>query len=107
METALKQVYGWTAELESLCERIAPRFGRTEVRRRAAAFLRGLLSAAERKHGWQLAEQAGDHTPGRDPSGCSTTPAGIPTRSATTCAATSPSTWATRLGCWWSTRPGS
>ena len=28
-----------------------------------AAFLRGLLSAAERKNGWQLAEQAGDPTP--------------------------------------------
>jgi len=46
-----------------LCERLAPRFGRMEVRRRASGFLRGLLSAAERKNGWQLAEQAGDTTP--------------------------------------------
>jgi len=63
METALKQVHGWAAELEVLCQRIAPRFGRVEVRRRASGFLRGLLSGAERKNGWQLAEQAGDATP--------------------------------------------
>ena len=63
METALKQVHGWAAELEALCERVAPRFGRVEVRRRASGFLRGLLSGAERKNGWQLAEQAGDRTP--------------------------------------------
>jgi SRSO17 transposase len=63
METALKQIHGWAAELEALCERIAPRFGRVEVRHRASGFLQGLLSAAERKNGWQLAEQAGDMTP--------------------------------------------
>ena len=32
-------------------------------RRRALAYLRGLLSPVERKNGWQLAEQAGDATP--------------------------------------------
>jgi len=63
METGLKQIQDWAAELEALCERLAPRFGRVEVRRRAGGFLRGLLSAAERKNGWQLAEQAGDTTP--------------------------------------------
>jgi SRSO17 transposase len=63
METALKQVHDWAAELEALGERLAPRFGRVEVRRRAGGFLQGLLSGAERKNGWQLAEQAGDHTP--------------------------------------------
>ena len=63
METALKQIKDWTAELETLWEKVAPRFGRVEVRHRAGGFLRGLLSAAERKNGWQLAEQAGDHTP--------------------------------------------
>jgi SRSO17 transposase len=60
---ALVQIKDWTAELEALCERIAPRLGRIEVRRRAGGFLRGLLSGAERKNGWQLAEQAGDATP--------------------------------------------
>jgi SRSO17 transposase len=63
METALRQVHDWAGELEALSERLAPRFGRVEVRRRASGFLRGLLSGAERKNGWQLAEQAGDTTP--------------------------------------------
>jgi SRSO17 transposase len=63
METALKQVKDWTVELETLWEKVAPRFGRVEVRHRAGGFLQGLLSAAERKNGWQLAEQAGDTTP--------------------------------------------
>jgi SRSO17 transposase len=57
------QIQGWAGELEALCDRIAPRFGRVEVRRRAGAFLRGLLTNVERKNGWQLAEQAGAATP--------------------------------------------
>jgi SRSO17 transposase len=63
MDAGLAQVQGWSEELEALCERIAPRFGRVEVRRRAGAFLRGLLAGVERKNGWQLAEHAGEHTP--------------------------------------------
>ena len=59
----MAQIQGWAGELEALCERIAPRFGRVEVRRRASAFLRGLLTNVERKNGWQLAEQAGAATP--------------------------------------------
>lgn len=35
-----------------------------EVRRRASTFLRGLLAGVERKNGKQLAEQAGEATPG-------------------------------------------
>ncbi len=56
-------VAGWAAELEAVHARIAPRFARPEPRRRALAFLRGLLSPVERKNGWQLAEQAGEATP--------------------------------------------
>jgi len=63
MDVARQQIQGWATELEALCERIAPRFGRVEVRRRADAFVRGLLSGVERKNGWQLAEQAGEVTP--------------------------------------------
>jgi SRSO17 transposase len=59
----LAEVEGWAAQFERLCERIAPRFARPEVRRRAAVFLRGLLGGVERKNGWQLAEQAGETTP--------------------------------------------
>jgi SRSO17 transposase len=54
---------GWARGLDELAERIAPRFGRKEPRRRARAYLRGLLAPVERKNGWQLAEAAGDRTP--------------------------------------------
>jgi SRSO17 transposase len=58
-----KTVRSWTEELSALDQRIAPYFSRSEVRRRAQDYLRGLLSAAERKNSWQLAEAAGDATP--------------------------------------------
>jgi len=53
----------WAAALEDVMERIGARFGRVEPRRRALAYLRGLLSPIERKNGWPLAEAAGDRTP--------------------------------------------
>jgi SRSO17 transposase len=53
----------WAEELEELGARIAPRFGRAEPRRRALAYVRGLLAPLERKNGWQLAEAAGDASP--------------------------------------------
>jgi SRSO17 transposase len=53
----------WAGELDEVTELIAPRFGRTEPRRRALAYLQGLLAPLERKNGWQLAEAAGDRTP--------------------------------------------
>jgi len=58
-----KTVRSWTEELDAVGERIAPHFSRSEVRRRARDYLRGLLSGVERKNGWQLAEVAGDATP--------------------------------------------
>ena len=60
---AFEEAAAWAAELERLGACIAPRFGRVEPRRRALAYLRGLLSPLERKNGWQLAEVAGDGTP--------------------------------------------
>jgi SRSO17 transposase len=56
-------VRSWTEELDAVGERIAPHFSRSELRRRARDYLRGLLSTVERKNGWQLAEVAGDATP--------------------------------------------
>jgi SRSO17 transposase len=53
----------WAAGLGVVMDRIGARFGRVEPRRRALAYLRGLLSPIERKNGWQLAEIAGDRTP--------------------------------------------
>src|SRR5260221_14554922 len=46
--------------LVELSARIAPRFGRAEVRKRVGRYLRGLLASVERKNGWQLAEELGD-----------------------------------------------
>jgi SRSO17 transposase len=53
----------WSAEFAALMGRLGPRFGRVEPRRRAGAYLKGLLAPVERKNGWQLAEAAGDRTP--------------------------------------------
>jgi SRSO17 transposase len=53
----------WSDGLDGVVDRIAPRFGRVEPRRRARAYLRGLLAPVERKNGWQLAEAVGDATP--------------------------------------------
>jgi len=61
--TTRADVRDWAEGLEAVVDRIAPRFVRAEPRRRAAAYLRGLLSPVERKNGWQLAEAAGDRTP--------------------------------------------
>jgi SRSO17 transposase len=62
-EPSTTDVAGWAAELEAVHARIAPRFERAEPRQRALAYLKGLLSQADRKNGWQLAEEAGDATP--------------------------------------------
>jgi SRSO17 transposase len=43
--------------------RIAGRFARVEPRRRARAFVLGLLSGLRRKNCWTIAELAGDATP--------------------------------------------
>jgi SRSO17 transposase len=43
--------------------RLSDHFARSEVRQRAQDYLRGLLSEAERKNSWQLAEVAGNSTP--------------------------------------------
>ena len=56
-------VPGGAAYLHDLERRLAPYFERTEPRQRAMAYLRGLLSPAERKNSWPLAEISGDATP--------------------------------------------
>jgi len=53
----------WLAEFEELMGRIAGRFCRVEPRRRARAFVLGLLSGLRRKNCWTIAEHAGDATP--------------------------------------------
>jgi SRSO17 transposase len=56
-------VQGGVAYLNDIERRLAPYFERAEPRQRAMAYLRGLLSPAERKNSWQLAEVSGDATP--------------------------------------------
>jgi SRSO17 transposase len=63
VEQAEKQARAWADGLVELHERIGGRFGRVEPRRRALAYLQGLLSQVERKNSWWLAEQAGELTP--------------------------------------------
>jgi hypothetical protein len=57
-KTTFTDVVQWTRELDRLHARIAPRFARPEPRRRALAFLHGILSTTSRKNGWHLAEHA-------------------------------------------------
>ena len=62
-KTTLTDVVQWTQELEHLHARIAPRFARPEPRRRALAYLQGILSDTSRKNSWQLAEHAREARP--------------------------------------------
>jgi SRSO17 transposase len=62
-DEATHAVQGGLAYLADLERRLAPYFERAEPRRRTIAHLRGLLSPAERKNSWQLAEISGEATP--------------------------------------------
>jgi hypothetical protein len=93
------------AGLEAMHARIAGRFARAEPRRRALAYLRGLLGNVGRKNGWQLAEHAGERTP----DGLQRLlppPTETRTWCAMTCAPTWSSTWAMVVRCWWWTGVG-
>src|ERR687897_2069913 len=61
--THASEAHCWADQLDDLCTRIAPRFSRVEPRRRARAYLQGLLAPLERTNGWHLAEAAGDASP--------------------------------------------
>lgn len=55
----------WERDYAAFKARLAPAFGRRELRETAGAFLDGLLSGIERKTGWLMAEQAGLDHPNR------------------------------------------
>jgi len=55
-------VRGWEAHFDYLADEIGGCFRRRDLRRRASAYVRGLLGPVQRKNGWQLAEQLGDAT---------------------------------------------
>jgi SRSO17 transposase len=62
-KTTFVEVWKWGQELKRLHTRIAPHFARPEPRRRALAYLKGIVSATRRKNGWHLAEHAGEARP--------------------------------------------
>ena len=61
--TTPADVCRWVQALFHLHARLAPRFARPEPRRRALAYLQGIVSDTARKNGWQLAEHAGEARP--------------------------------------------
>ena len=58
-----RDVRQWADELTAVGERSGRHFARSEPRRRAIGYVRGLLGDAERKNGWQMAEHLGEATP--------------------------------------------
>ena len=59
----LPDVQLWNVYWGHIQRRTAPIFARSDSRERAMAYLAGLLSAAERKNSWQLAEICGHANP--------------------------------------------
>jgi len=53
----------WESELEGLFARLRPLFYRTESRKHAEQYVRGLLSPMARKNGWTIAEYVGELEP--------------------------------------------
>jgi len=62
---SVASIFEWRSELSALQAGLGELFGRAEPRRQAGLYLEGLLSAVERKNGWQLAEHLGDARPWR------------------------------------------
>jgi len=54
----------WLGIFDDLMSTVAGRFPRVESRRRARAFVPGLLADLPRKNCWTIAEHAGDASPG-------------------------------------------
>ena len=53
----------WGKDFEAFHARFARFFARSEPRQQAVKYVRGLMTALQRKNGWQLAEAVGDETP--------------------------------------------
>ena len=62
-DICVAEVQEWSDGLEEIAALIGPRFARSEPRRNAVAYVRGLLSDEERKNSWTLSERAGHVTP--------------------------------------------
>jgi SRSO17 transposase len=59
----LLDVQVWNLYWAEIERRIDPVFARSDALKRAMSYLAGLLSPAERKNSWQLAEISGDPNP--------------------------------------------
>src|SRR5258707_14551808 len=55
----------WQDDFEAVHARFADLFERRESREQAKKYLRGLLTEAERKNSWQMAEAVGERLPDR------------------------------------------
>lgn len=53
----------WSTVFSQLAQRMRQYFVRQESSFRAVAYVRGLMSEASRKNGWQVAEEIGEATP--------------------------------------------
>ncbi len=58
-----QEVKGWDVDFARMWGQAGDCFGRHDLRRRAAAYVRGLLGDVRRKNSWQLAEHVGAATP--------------------------------------------
>lgn len=58
-----RHIQRWADELESLIQWITPRFSRVDLQAQAGHYLHGLISRAQRKNNWQLAEELGHDSP--------------------------------------------
>ena len=54
----------WQEDFEAFHARFADLFERSESREQAKKYLRGLLTEAQRKNSWQVAEAVGDRIRG-------------------------------------------
>jgi SRSO17 transposase len=62
-DTMASTIAGSQACMADVARRLAPSVARSPSRDRVLAYRRGLLSEAERKHSWQVAEVCGESTP--------------------------------------------
>jgi SRSO17 transposase len=62
-DATARTIAGGQAYMADVARRLAPYFARSESRQRVPAYLQGLLSEAERKNSWQVAEICGESTP--------------------------------------------
>ena len=97
----------WSESFNEMFVQVAGVFSNARVRRHGRAYLLGLLSQAERKNSWQLAEFAGDASPDGMQRLLNFSPWDEDAARDALRALRRARRWATRRRCWRSTRRGS